>query len=96
MVGRLGIPTKKATTSFANLANDVFSDKKIIGPCMFKASKLETALKDIIREATGNEDEPMMDKRPGGRRCKTYVFRDSNANPVSLPATQYGVCDVKG
>jgi hypothetical protein len=77
MVGRLGIPTNKATTNFATLANDVFSDKKIIGPGVFKASKLEKALKDIVREATGNEDERMMDHRPNAGKCKTYVSKHS-------------------
>jgi hypothetical protein len=76
MVGRLGIPTKKATTEFASLAKDVFSDKKIVGPGTFKASKLEKALKDIVREATGDEDEPMMNKRPNAGKCKTYVLTD--------------------
>ncbi|KAG9088863.1 hypothetical protein FRC06_001810 [Ceratobasidium sp. 370] len=80
MVGRLGMTTGQAMLSLARLANEVFSDKKTIGEGTFKASKMERALKDIIREATGNENEPMLDERASSGGCKTMVFAMSKHN----------------
>ncbi|KAG9093323.1 hypothetical protein FS749_014584 [Ceratobasidium sp. UAMH 11750] len=87
MVGRLGMTTEQAMTSLARLANEVFSDKKTIGEGTFKASKMEKALKDIIRRVTGNENEPMLDKRADSRECKTMVFAMSKHNMnAGIPA----------
>ncbi|KAG8784573.1 hypothetical protein FRC12_018534 [Ceratobasidium sp. 428] len=80
MVGRLGMTTGQAMKGLANLANEVFSDKKSIGTETFKASKMEKALKDIIREATGNEDEPMLNEQAKNQKCKTMVFAMSKHN----------------
>lgn len=75
MLGRLGISTDKAIECYQTLAKEVFSDRKLTtsGTGVFKATKLEMALKAIIQEATGNADEPMMDKRPDAE-CKTCVY----------------------
>ncbi|KAG8794695.1 hypothetical protein FRC12_022419 [Ceratobasidium sp. 428] len=82
MVGRLGMTTGQAMKGLANLANEVFSDKKTltIGTGIFKASKMEKVLKDIIREATGNEDEPMLNEQAENQKCKTMVFAMSKHN----------------
>jgi hypothetical protein len=39
----------------------------------FKASKLVTALKQIGRDATSDENEHMMDMQLDADECKTYV-----------------------
>jgi patatin-like phospholipase/acyl hydrolase len=74
MVGRLRIPLKQAIKCYQTLA-EVFADKKLIstsGPSMFKTSKLKDVVQKIVRDATGDENSPMVDERPDADRCKTY------------------------
>ncbi|KAG8753516.1 hypothetical protein FRC12_011515 [Ceratobasidium sp. 428] len=80
LVGRLGMTTEKALETFARLSNEVFSDRKMVGLGVFKASKMEQALKAIVREVTGNEDEPMLDQRSDRKACQTMVFTMSKHN----------------
>ncbi|KAG8710896.1 hypothetical protein FRC09_020883 [Ceratobasidium sp. 395] len=72
LVGRLGMTTEKALETFARLSNEVFSDRMIFGQGVFRASKMEQALKAIVREVTGNEDEPMLDQRSDRKACQTH------------------------
>lgn len=71
MLGRLRIPLDLTIKQFAKLATDVFSDKKYHGSSAFKSTKMQQAIKNIIRDATGNENEGMMEQRPETQRCKT-------------------------
>ncbi|KAG9082261.1 hypothetical protein FS749_006990, partial [Ceratobasidium sp. UAMH 11750] len=71
LVGRLGMTTEQAIETFARLSREVFSDGKMFGMTAFKALKLEKTLKDIVRERTGNEDEPMLDQHVSSRKCNT-------------------------
>ncbi|KAG9088891.1 hypothetical protein FS749_001775 [Ceratobasidium sp. UAMH 11750] len=80
LVGRLGMTTEQAVKTFARLSSEVFSDEKVFGTTAFKASKLEKTLKDIVRERTGNENEPMLDQRVSSRKCNTMVFAMSKHN----------------
>jgi CO/xanthine dehydrogenase FAD-binding subunit len=68
------MPIKKAVEGFKKLGEDVFSDKKTIskgfGSTEYKTTKLKQTLKDIVREATGNENEPMMEEESDSK-CKT-------------------------
>ncbi|KAG9077743.1 hypothetical protein FRC06_008734 [Ceratobasidium sp. 370] len=80
LVGRLGMTTEEAMATFARLSKEVFPDEKLLGTPAFKASKLERTLKDIVREKTGNEDEPMLDQRVSPRKCNTMVFAMSKHN----------------
>lgn len=80
MLGRLRVPLDDAIDEFAKLAQNVFSDKKhlsVSGSGSFKSTKLQQALKQIVREATGDENTRMMDHRLGEKRCKTYVGSNS-------------------
>ncbi|KAG8678835.1 hypothetical protein FRC08_017442 [Ceratobasidium sp. 394] len=79
MVGRLGIPVKDAIKSYIKLS-EVFSDRKIIGTTTFKTSKLQEILKEIVRDATGNENTRMMDLSAGGSKSRTMVFAMSQHN----------------
>ncbi|KAG8784163.1 hypothetical protein FRC12_018914 [Ceratobasidium sp. 428] len=79
LVGRLGMKTEQAVATFARLSNEVFSDAKF-GTPVFKASKLEKTLKDIVRERTGNEDEPMLKQDTSSKRCRVLVFTMSKHN----------------
>ncbi|KEP45484.1 calcium-independent phospholipase A2-gamma, partial [Rhizoctonia solani 123E] len=79
MLGRLRMPVEKAKLEFAKLAEDVFKDKKISGTTMYKGTKLQEALKTLVREATGDEGETMNEDREGGA-CKTVVFAMARHN----------------
>lgn len=73
MIGRLCIPLKQAVKMYVKLG-EVFSDKKILrtsGPAAFKTTKLKDMLKEIIKDATGNGDEMMLDRKGDVPRCKT-------------------------
>ncbi|KAG8785487.1 hypothetical protein FRC12_017511 [Ceratobasidium sp. 428] len=80
LVGRLGMTTEQAVATFARLSNEVFSEEKLIGTPVFKASKLEKTLKDIVRERAGNEDEPMLDQDTNSKKCQVLVFTMSKHN----------------
>ena len=70
MLGRLRIPIEKAIEEYAKLVKEVFKDKKMGGPTMYKEIKLQEALKTMIREATGDEREMMSNNRESDG-CKT-------------------------
>ncbi|CAE6526229.1 unnamed protein product [Rhizoctonia solani] len=70
MLGRLRMPIEKAIEKYANLVKEVFKEKKMSGPTMYKATKLQEALKTMIREATGDGME-MMSEDQNDNPCKT-------------------------
>ncbi|CAE6455371.1 unnamed protein product [Rhizoctonia solani] len=80
MLGRLRMPVHSAILAYANLAKDVFSEKKRWGSGSFKTSRLKDSLRNIIRSATGDSDEPMMDRQQAGTQYKTLVFAMSKHN----------------
>jgi hypothetical protein len=74
MVGRLSIPLKQAIKCYQKLA-EVFSERKLIGTGgtgAFKVTKLKEALKEIVRDATGDENTRMIDTRENTDKCRTY------------------------
>ncbi|KAG9104905.1 hypothetical protein FRC07_009685 [Ceratobasidium sp. 392] len=79
LVGRLGMTTEQAMETFARLSNEAFSER-FIGKPTFRASKLEKALKEVVRDTTGNEDELMLDRDVSSKKCKTMVFTMSRYN----------------
>ncbi|CAE7110531.1 unnamed protein product [Rhizoctonia solani] len=70
MLGRLQMPVSKAIQEYVKLVEDVFREKKWNGPTMYKGTKLQEALKKMVREATGSEAE-MMNKVQDSNGCKT-------------------------
>ncbi|CAE6521936.1 unnamed protein product [Rhizoctonia solani] len=70
MLGRLQMPVDKAITEYVKLMEDVFREKKWSRPTMYKGTKLQNALKVMVREATGNEAE-MMNSGQASNGCKT-------------------------
>jgi hypothetical protein len=65
------MPVDLAIESYANLAKEVFSERKWFGSGTFKATKLKDSLTRITRNTTGNPDEPLIESRPTGTYCKT-------------------------
>ncbi|CAE7201755.1 unnamed protein product, partial [Rhizoctonia solani] len=59
MLGRLQMPIKRAITEYAKLVKDVFGERKYTGSTLYKGTKLQEALKAMIRDATENEGEMM-------------------------------------
>jgi len=61
-----------AISCYGTVTRLVFSDmKQIGGDGKFKASKLEQVVKNIVKEQTYEENEPMMGTSPHGKGCKT-------------------------
>ena len=64
---------EKAIECYGSLVRTVLSDVKQTGSDgrFNKATKLEKATKDIVKEQTGQENEHMMGMPPQGKGCKT-------------------------
>ena len=72
MLGRLGMSVEQAVRCYGTLAGTVFSDvKQTDGDESFEASKLENAIKEIVREQTAQENEHMFGTPPNAKGCKT-------------------------
>ena len=62
MLGRLRMDVETAIDSYNNLAQQVFSDRKWWpGDGRFKATNLEEAIKSVVRDVTGNPEEPLLE-----------------------------------
>ena len=62
MLGRLQMDVDTAINCYNNLAQQVFSDpKQWPGDGRFKATKLEEIIKWVVREVTGNPEEPLLE-----------------------------------
>ena len=62
MLGRLRMDVETAIDSYNNLAQQVFSDpKRWPGDGRFKATNLEEAIKSVVRNVTGNPEEPLLE-----------------------------------
>ena len=62
MLGRLRMDVETAIESYNNLAEQVFSDRKRwLGDGKFKATNLEQVVKSVVRDVTGNPEEPLLE-----------------------------------
>ena len=62
MLGRLRMDVATAIDSYDNLTQQVFSDpKRWLVDGRFKASKLEEAIKSVVRDVTGDPEEPLLE-----------------------------------
>ncbi|CAE6523258.1 unnamed protein product [Rhizoctonia solani] len=88
MLGRLRMSVHSAIESYANLAKDVFSEKKRIGSGSFKTTKLKDSLRGIIQNATGDPEVLMIEPQQAEGQCKTLVFAMSRLNMrAGIPTT---------
>ncbi|QRW09969.1 kinesin light chain [Ceratobasidium sp. AG-Ba] len=78
MVGRLGMSIQRAIECYVKLA-EVFSERKRIGTTTYKTTKLQVALKGMVRDVTGDENTRMMDTEESDE-CRTMVFAMSAHN----------------
>jgi hypothetical protein len=75
MLGRLRISIEECIEEYSGLGEFIFSDRNHMpNSAMFKASKLEEALKKVIKKRLGadQEDAPLVDPL-GNDGCKTFV-----------------------
>ncbi|CUA75647.1 Nephrocystin-3 [Danio rerio] [Rhizoctonia solani] len=79
MLGRLRMPIDKAISEYAKFAKGVFQETKTTGTPMYKTTKLQGALRRMIREVTGDEGEMMREHREH-TGCKTVVFAMAQHN----------------
>jgi hypothetical protein len=59
-----------AIKHYDNLAESVFSDQKRWGDGKFKTSKLEEAIKSVVRDMTGDSESPLLESDEPGI-CRT-------------------------
>ncbi|CAE7095330.1 unnamed protein product [Rhizoctonia solani] len=79
------MPIDRAIQEYVKFVEYVFKKKKLSGPTMYKGTKLQEALKAMVREVTGNEAEMMNNGQPSNG-CKTVVFAMAKYNlSASLP-----------
>ena len=73
LLGRLRLPIQVAIDRYDKIAEVVFSEKKLFGEGMFGATKLENAVKSVLRDSGHDSEESMLD--PGGNYevCQTFV-----------------------
>ena len=63
MLGQLRMDVDKAIKHYGTLVKHVFSHPKgRPGDGKFKATKLEVAIKSIVREVTGDPDSPLLER----------------------------------
>ncbi|CAE6430660.1 unnamed protein product, partial [Rhizoctonia solani] len=85
MLGRLQMSIDKAISEYVKFVEHVFKEKKWSAPTMYKGTKLQEALRAMIRGATGNEAE-MINKGQASDGCKTVVFAMARHNlTATLP-----------
>lgn len=90
VLGRLGISIDQAISAHMKLVEEVSSNKKLVstsGASEHKGTKLREALKVMVRDATGNQDERMKEEQPNKNGCKTIpvLFRSYEATVNLAP-----------
>lgn len=60
LLGRLRMSVDEAIVAYMSLCEQVFSDTRWISAQQYKTSKLEAALKEIVRAKTGSSETRMM------------------------------------
>ncbi|KAF9470475.1 FabD/lysophospholipase-like protein, partial [Pholiota conissans] len=83
MLGRLRMDAESAINHYDNLAKSVFSSEKLWGDGKFKATKLEAAIKSVVRSITGDSESPLLEVGPG-QICRTFVCA-KNAVNMGIP-----------
>ncbi|QRV95672.1 kinesin light chain [Ceratobasidium sp. AG-Ba] len=88
MLGLLGLDIGQAIQAYARLVGLAFSEKKYLSPGgagVYKANKLEAELRQIVKDATGEEDTCMIDSRKtSSNYCKVMAFAMSKHNMTAL------------
>ncbi|KAJ7839930.1 FabD/lysophospholipase-like protein [Mycena olivaceomarginata] len=85
MLGRLRMSVEDAVKSYGQLAKEVFSDVKSPGSAgRFKASRLEKAIKGIVRVSSASQDPEEKLEDIKDNACKMFVCAMNAAN-MSLP-----------
>jgi len=71
MLGRLRMDVDTAIKHYGTLVKHVFSHPKgRPGDGKFKATKLEAAIKSIVREVTGDSESPLLERNEA-TDCRT-------------------------
>ena len=74
MLGRLRMSVNEAIQCYGTISQEVFSQPNFMpigGGSKFSAARLERAIKRVVQERTGTEDELLINGQSEGRECKT-------------------------
>ncbi|KAF9470349.1 FabD/lysophospholipase-like protein [Pholiota conissans] len=83
MLGRLRMDVDSAIDHYDNLTKKIFSSRKLWGDGKFKATKLEAAIKSVVRSITGDSDSSLLEEG-SGKFCRTFVCA-KNAVNMGIP-----------
>ena len=92
MLGRLRMSVDDAIKCYENLSKKIFSDMKWVGDGKYKATRLQNAIKDIVKEKVGDTEAPLFDDGSRGRVCKTCVNKFMATSKICLIYIQIRVC----
>ena len=70
MLGRLRMDVDTAIKHYNNLVEYVFTDLKKWGDGRFKTTKLEEAVKSMVKDITGDSESPLLEGDESGV-CRT-------------------------
>ncbi|KAF8678145.1 FabD lysophospholipase-like protein [Rhizoctonia solani] len=76
MLGRLRMPIEKVIEEYPKLMEKIFSEKKMAGSTMYKATTLQEALKAMVQDATGEEGAAIQ----VNDGCKNAIFAMAKHN----------------
>jgi len=63
MLGRLRMDVDAAIKHYDTMVEQVFSDPKArLGDGRFKATKLEAAIKSVVKDVTGDSESPLLER----------------------------------
>ena len=92
MLGRLRMSVDDAIKCYENLSKKIFSDMKWVGDGKYKATRLQNAIKDIVKEKVGDPEAPLFDDGSRSRVCKTYVHKSMASSKICPTFIQICVC----
>ncbi|KAJ7109046.1 acyl transferase/acyl hydrolase/lysophospholipase [Mycena crocata] len=80
MLGRLRMSIEQAIECYDALSREVFRRSKFLGDGKYSATTLETVIKKIVKERTGDSETSLLDDGALGGQCKIFVCAMSAHN----------------
>lgn len=76
MLGRLEMSVEGAINAYLTMASRAFSETKTFGDGKFKATNLENAIREIVKERTGDSEAMMITPDPNAPKWYVIILRN--------------------